>query len=128
MRRVRKAVIMNPSAPSSRYGTTRNFPGSTARTAINSPWIPARILRGLATVVRTSSRIPASSQCSSVICTQRSEVSRIGMPFSDCIIEVVKTSYDLFEDTLFPHRFVNLLKIFKRIVHLSGFPSRPSPN
>ena len=79
-------------------------------------------------VARTSSRIPASSQCSSVICTQRSEVSRIGMPFSDCIIAVVKTSYDLFEDTLFPHRFVNLLKVFKRIVHLSGLLSRPSPN
>ncbi len=50
------------------------------------------------------------------------------MSFSDCIIEVVKTSYDLFEDTLFPHRFVNLLKIFKRIVHLSGLLSRSSPN
>ena len=24
------------------------------------------------------------------------------MPFSDCIIAVVKTSYDLFEDTLLP--------------------------
>ena len=50
------------------------------------------------------------------------------MPFSDCIIEVVKTSYGLFEDTLFPHRFVNLLEVFKRIVHLSGLLSRPSPN
>lgn len=62
-----KAVMINPSDACSRYITTIHFPGSMSRIASNSPVVPSKMACGAEMASRISKRIPANSQCSSVI-------------------------------------------------------------
>ena len=72
--------MTKPSICCSRYTTIRCFPSAISRTAMSSPCLPATMRDGSASVSSTSCRMPANSQCSSVMWAQRSEVNRTRTP------------------------------------------------